>query len=322
VPDILVTGAAGFLGRGIVAQAAAVGLTVRATDRSPLPFAAPVECVQADILDPVGIREAFGGAAAVIHSAGLAHCFDRRASTASQLYRVNEEGTANVARAAAEAGARHLIVVSSVSVYGVSRRDQTDESAECYPEGPYAKSKWRAEQRAREITASAGIRLTILRLATLYGEEDPGNVARLMRTIDRGYFLWIGDGSNRKSVLHRDDAARACLLAAGTPGQQTEIYNVSAPPCAMRTIVNDLAAELGRRLPSWHVPVPLALRLAGVLACLSVAAGISASLKKWLSDDKYSCARFTEAAGFCVRVGLEEGLKREVAWYRSVTRSV
>ena len=36
--------------------------------------------------------------------------------------------------------------------------------------------------------------LTILRLATLYGEGDRGNVGRLMRTPDRGRFLWIGGG--------------------------------------------------------------------------------------------------------------------------------
>ena len=56
--------------------------------------------------------------------------------------------------------------------------------------------------------------LTILRLATLYGEGDPGNVGRLMRTLDRGRFLWIGDGSNRESLLYRGDAARACMAVA------------------------------------------------------------------------------------------------------------
>ena len=59
--------------------------------------------------------------------------------------------------------------------------------------------------------------LTILRLATLYGEGDPGNVGRLMRKLDRGRFLWIGDGSNRKSLLYKGDAARACMAVAERP---------------------------------------------------------------------------------------------------------
>ncbi|MDO9566735.1 MAG: NAD-dependent epimerase/dehydratase family protein [Candidatus Desulfaltia sp.] len=74
-----------------------------------------------------------------------------------------------------------------------------DENPPCNPVGPYALSKYNAELRAIEISRESGMALTILRLATLYGEEDPGNVGRLMRTLDRGRFLWIGDGSNRKS---------------------------------------------------------------------------------------------------------------------------
>ena len=78
--------------------------------------------------------------------------------------------------------------------------------------------------------------LTILRLATLYGEGDPGNVGRLIRTLDRGRFLWIGDGSNRESLLYKGDAARACMAVAERPASGINIYNVSAlkkPPIFM-----------------------------------------------------------------------------------------
>jgi len=85
------------------------------------------------------------------------------------------------------------------------------------PVGPYALSKYNAKLRAIEIARDSGMALTILRLATLYGEGDPGNVGRLLRTLDRGRFLWIGDGSNRKSLLHKGDAARACMAVAERP---------------------------------------------------------------------------------------------------------
>ena len=84
-----------------------------------------------------------------------------------------------------------------------------DENTPCNPVGPYALSKYNAELRAIEIARVSGMALAILRLATLYGEGNPGNVGRLMRALDRGRFLWIGDGSNRKSLLYRGDAARA-----------------------------------------------------------------------------------------------------------------
>ena len=66
--------------------------------------------------------------------------------------------------------------------------------------------------------------LTILRLATLYGEGDPGNVGRLMRTLDRERFLWIGNRRNRKSLLYKGDAARACMAVAERPASGINIY--------------------------------------------------------------------------------------------------
>ncbi|MEK7776125.1 MAG: NAD-dependent epimerase/dehydratase family protein, partial [Planctomycetota bacterium] len=113
-----------------------------------------------------------------------------------------------------------------------------DENTPCNPVGPYALSKYNAELRAIEIAREAGMALTILRLATLYGEGDPGNVGRLMRTLDRGRFLWIGDGSNRKSLLYKGDAARACMAVAERSASGINIYNVSAPACTMREIVD------------------------------------------------------------------------------------
>ena len=104
----------------------------------------------------------------------------------------------------------------------------------CNPVEPYALSKYNAELRAIEIARESGMALTILRLATLYGEGDPGNVGRLMRTLDRGRFLWIGDGSNRESLLYRGDAMRACMAVAERPALGINIYNVSAPACTMR----------------------------------------------------------------------------------------
>jgi nucleoside-diphosphate-sugar epimerase len=317
--DVLITGAAGFLGRGLVREAADAGLSVRAVDRIDFRFGAPIECSKVDILDGASLRHAMVGVAAVIHAAGLVCPLGRHKPDSSEFNHINETGTANVAQAAIEAGVRHLVLVSSVSVYGGSPPGGADENTECRPQEPYAESKWRAERRAREITDRAGAQLTVLRLATLYGEEDLGNIGRLMRWIDSGRFLWIGHGLNRKSLLHRDDAARACLqtLQASTPG--ASVFNVTADPCRMKDIVGGLAKFLGRKLPGWHFPEPVALRLAGLLSFphKGPPAGIKRSLQKWLADDVYLGARFAETFNFKPQIELEEGLRREVAWYRA-----
>ena len=317
--DVLITGAAGFLGRGIVREAAGAGLGVRAIDRIDFRFDAPIECSKVDILDTTSLRHSMAGVAAVIHAAGLVNPLGRHRPDSSEFRRINENGTANVVKAAIETGVRNLVLVSSVSVYGGSPPGGANENTECRPQEPYAESKWRAEQRAREIADRAGVQLTILRLATLYGEEDPGNIGHLMRWIDSGRFLWIGQGLNQKSLLHRDDAARACLqaLQSSTPG--ASVFNVTADPCRMRDIVGGLAKFLGRKLPGWHFPEPIALRLASLLSFprKGPLSGIKRSLHKWLADDVYPGTRFAQAFSFKPQIELEEGLRREVAWYRA-----
>ncbi|MEK6653833.1 MAG: NAD-dependent epimerase/dehydratase family protein, partial [Thermodesulfobacteriota bacterium] len=142
-----------------------------------------------DITKPEELKPVLENATTVIHVAGLAHIFSLDVNSVEKFRQINEIGTANVASAAATAGVGHLILISSVSVYGPYTHGIYDENTPCNPVGSYALSKYNAELRAIGIAREAGMALTILRLATLHGEGDPGNVGRLMRTLDRGRFL-------------------------------------------------------------------------------------------------------------------------------------
>jgi nucleoside-diphosphate-sugar epimerase len=315
--SVLVTGANGFLGRAIIFRLLASGISVRGTDLDAVSGASDVEYRKADISRPKEFGPVLEDASTVIHVAGLAHVFSPDGNTVEKFRQINEIGTANVASAAVAAGVGHLILISSVSVYGPYTQGVYDEDSPCKPVGPYALSKYNAELRASEIARKSGMALTILRLATLYGEGDPGNVGRLMRTLDRGRFLWIGDGSNRKSLLYRGDAARACMVVAERPASDINIYNVSAPACTMREIVDGIADALGKHPFPVGVPSSLALLLSRYLSRIPnrSMAGLHQTVKKWLAEDVYDTRRFEEAYGFQIKTGLEEGLKREVDWY-------
>jgi nucleoside-diphosphate-sugar epimerase len=318
---ILVTGAKGFLGSEIVRQAVASQLPVRATDKYAKSMVPDVDYHSADILDLSSLNSVSRGVTHVIHAAGLAHIFDKTQAVVAPFKAINEQGTANVARVAAEACVSHFVLISSVSVYGPFTQSVYDESAPCRPEGPYAESKYQAEQRAIEIAQQSGMALTILRLATLYGEGDPGNVARLMRTIDRGRFIWVGDGSNRKSLLYKGDAARAAMVVLQQPASGINIYNVSAAPCTMRQVVDVLVAALNRR------PFPVRIPAAGAVIAMGLVVGLMrgrgksgawrGTLVKWLADDVYDAGKFQREFNFETQVNLAEGLRREVQWYRT-----
>jgi nucleoside-diphosphate-sugar epimerase len=317
VRDLLITGANGFLGSEVVRQAAAAGLKVRLTDLGDVSCCSGENYYRADILDPVALKPVFEGVNNVIHAAGLAHVRGQSRADKARFKEINEIGTANVAQGAARAGVRHFVLVSSVSVYGgISRA--IDETVRCHPDGPYAESKWQAEQRAIEISQVTGMSLTILRLATLYGEGDPGNVARLMRMIDHGRFLWMGNGSNRKSLLHREDAARAILLVMQRPASGVTVYNVSAFSCTMREVVDGLAGPLGKRIPPFGIPASWVRGLSSLLTLfpMSRLRTLVATLQKWFADDVYDVSKYAQAFNFQERVNLADGLRREVAWYQ------
>jgi nucleoside-diphosphate-sugar epimerase len=319
---VLVTGAGGFLGSEIVRQIAQTGMRIRATDKIEILRFSGIDYCRADILNPESLKPIMKNVEVVIHAAGLAHVFDKSNASSVSFKAVNEIGTENILRAAMMKGVQHIILISSVAVYG-SCGARGDEDSSCQPEGPYAESKWQAEQRAIEITRNTENALTILRMATIYGEGDPGNVGRLMKAIDRRRFVWVGNGSNRKSLIHREDAARSCVTVLQTPIRGIHIYNVSAPPCTMRDIVENLALALGRPIPRWHIPGSLALRLAWMGKGLSRGQGrfwnFYTTLKKWLEDDIYDTSKFEKKFNFKTQVSLVQGLKREVAWYRSQT---
>jgi nucleoside-diphosphate-sugar epimerase len=314
---ILVTGAKGFLGSEILRQVIATHFPIRATDLNAESTLPDLEYIPANILSLSSLSLLFRDVTDVIHAAGLAHIFNKSKASVTSFKDVNEIGTKNVVRAAAQAGVCHFVLISSVSVYGSSRNGGAEDSG-CYPQGPYAESKYQAEQRAIEIAKASGMALTILRLATLYGEGDPGNVARLMRTIDRGRFFWIGNGSNRKSFMHREDAARACLAVIQSPTSDVNIYNVSALPCTMREVVEGLAGALGKRIPSFGIPASLVRGITGLLSELpmSLLQTLGATAQKWLADDVYDSRKFEQEFNYKTRVDLKEGLRREVASYR------
>jgi nucleoside-diphosphate-sugar epimerase len=318
MPHILITGAAGFLGSEVVRQALGAGFAVTATDRIASAKFPGIDLAPADILDFPSLAKVFHDVDRVCHVAGLAHVFNKSEIAGAPFHAVNVEGTENVAQAALGAGVRHFIFVSSVSVYGCIAQAK-DEGSECCPEGPYAQSKLQAERRLIGLCQNSGMHLTILRLATLYGEGDPGNVARLMRTIDRGRFVWLGDGANRKILLHREDAARACLAVIQGPASGVNIYNVSGPSCTMRDVVQGLAGALGAQIHPLGIPVALVRGMSGLFSRLPISRlrALGGMAQKWLADDVVDSSKFARAFNFQPRVDLTEGLRREVAWYRA-----
>jgi UDP-glucose 4-epimerase len=254
-----------------------------------------------DVLDSSAAARALNGVDTVIHAAGVAHVFHPTPATDAWMVQ-NVEGTRNVVAGARAAGVRRLVLISSVSVHS--------------PESSgYARSKAAAERVA--IDNSGSMTLLTLRLATVYGEGDPGNVLRLIRAIDRRRFIALGRGRNRKSLIHRDDAA-AAIVTAALASDAEGVFDVSAPAVTMGEIVTTISRALGRRVlvvPAGDAAVRAAARAIALLPSRRAKA-FERTIAKWLADDVYDGAPFCARFGFAPEVSLQLGLEREVAWYR------
>ncbi|HEX8737902.1 MAG TPA: SDR family NAD(P)-dependent oxidoreductase [Pyrinomonadaceae bacterium] len=322
---VLVTGATGFLGRAIVAELLQNDYEVYTTGRSPQADSA--NYFPADLTDAEGFSklEKIGRVDAIIHAAGLAHQF--RAAAAEKFRKINVEGTRSAANLAAKLGASKFISISSVAVYGKAKQTpqvKFQEDLPCQPEGFYAESKLEGEQVAAEICAKNSIDLTILRPSVIIGENDKGNVARLIRAIDRRYFVWIGSGENSKSLVYKTDVARACLYFVEnfqkTKNNKINIYNVTAAPVSMREIVSEIEKALGRRvlLPIRFPAKPLqkSLHLVGRASGSGKLGKIAGTLDKWLADDVFSGEKIVRETGFQIAFSPLEGIRREASHYR------
>src|SRR5690606_3183840 len=139
-----------------------------------------------------------------------------------------------------------FIHLSSVSVYGKpgSPRPIT-ESETPRPQDEYSKSKLEGENIVKEICRGSGTKLVVLRPVSVIGEGDPGNVARLIRAVQKGRFVQLGDGSNLKSLIYVGDLARA-IASALQIEDDLSVFNVTGEDITVKDLSGIIARETGR----------------------------------------------------------------------------
>lgn len=243
---ILVTGASGLIGRALVPVLARQGHRVTAVSRRQqldVPCAAVLACDLAATPPP---REVLARIDTVVHMAG-----DSGASGASleQLRPINVEAARRLALAAADAGVKRFVHVSSIKVHGEfsPAHASFDEHSPLAPATPYAQSRCEAEQALAEVAAHSAMAVVTARPVAVFGAQAPANFARLARWIAQGRPLPVVTGSLR-SVLSVDSAASALALLATHRGAAGRIFVVADPePLAMTQIVSLLAQAMGRR---------------------------------------------------------------------------
>ena len=223
---VLVTGAAGFVGRHLTAHLVACGDDVVGTDRSE---GGP------DLLDPAGLGRLVAEVdpEVVFHLAGQADVGGSWEAPADTL-RVNAEGTLHLLEAVRSAGGARVVTVTSADVYGVVRPEDLplNEMAPLRPVSPYAASKAAADLLA--LQAYLGHRMDVVRVRSFNhlgpGQDDRFVCSALAARIaaaeaGRGDEVRVGNLAARRDFTDVRDVVRAyrCLAIDGRAGAA---YNV------------------------------------------------------------------------------------------------
>ena len=238
---VLVTGATGFLGRRVVPELLARRHQVRCLVHSPgrerLFDHREVEIHYGSVLNPESPGPAMHGVQSVVHLVGII-----RTGRGSSFDRVHRQGTAIVAEAAKEAGAREIIYVSAMG-------------ATSDPKYPYLHSKRQAELHV----TSSGMDYTILRPSVIFGEGDEFMTA-LAGLVRLGPVVpVIGSGRNRMQPVAVEDVARCIAASVGNSLVKGRTINLGGPHrLSYNDLLEEVALAMGRRLRLVHIPTALA----------------------------------------------------------------
>jgi UDP-glucose 4-epimerase len=310
-PKIVITGGAGFIGTHLAERLQDRGQLVlfdnlRRNSLSAVPAlqqAPNVQFIQGNVLDRQQLDRSFAGASTVLHLAAIAGVSSYYNQPLDTL-RVNLLGTVNVLEAAAAAGVKRLVYLSTSEVFGPDAMWVSEESPHHIgnvsdKRWVYATSKLAGEQFVMRSGEAHGISCTILRPFNVYGPRQTGEgaISNFCAAALAGQPLSVyGDGSAIRAWCYVSDFVDAVIATLGRPEAIGQDFNIGNPREVETTL--GLARWVARLVPGTTIQMKEVKR-AEVRGRVPVI------------DKARRLLQFEP------KVDLAEGLRRTLDWYRS-----
>ena len=307
---VVVTGGAGFIGSHIAAALSKSGARVRVLDdlstghRENLEeIGGDIDFIHGSVADEDLMRKVLEGAEVVFHEAAIPSV-PRSVEAPRQTHVASVDGTFSLLLAARDQKVRRVVYAASSSAYGDQPTLPKVETMLPDPLSPYAVAKLVGEYYCRVFTRVYGIETVALRYFNVFGpRQDPtsqysGVVSRFISALlGGGQPVIYGDGEQSRDFTYIDNVVAANLSAADARGASGKVINVAN---GERITLNQLLAELKELTGRQDVTAQY--------------------LDPRVGDVKHSLADNTmarELLGYECKVGLREGLKRTMDWWKS-----
>ena len=309
---VLVTGAGGFIGSHLVEALLRDGMRVRAfvryngrADVGNLRFLPPdergsVEVVFGDLRDANAVLDAARGVDVVYHLGaliGIPYSYVHPRETVD----TNVTGTLNVLTAARERGVGRVVHTSTSEVYGTARAVPITEEHPLQGQSPYSASKIGADMLAESFFRAFGTPVVTVRPFNTYGPRQSARAVIPTVAVQalKGDVVRLGSLAPTRDLSFVDDTVDGFLRAGRTPGIEGQLVNLAHDDeISIGALAEKIVAIVGR-------PVRLETEDARLRP--------EASEVMRLRGD---ASRARKLLGWSPRVGLDEGLRRTVAWIR------
>jgi dihydroflavonol-4-reductase len=322
---ILVTGASGFVGGHLLRKLSGAGHQVVALRRQQ-PESMGVSAMMSDVtwvttdLVAAADFEYLEGVTCVFHLAGLSLLGDDP-DDARRMNEVNVVATERLARACRDRGVKRFVFVSSIAACECADvAEVTEESG--WPVSAYGKSKRKAEDVLLSLHRQ-DFAVTVMRPTALFGDSHKGSMYELARVVRDRRLVIFGDGSNRTNFYYIEDFISALIAVAGDERSFGGVFIAADRPVPLGELATYVIEAIGvsARIPK--VPV-FAGRVAAIIcdglrALFKVDLPLSSRrVAAMVRDVAYSNGRLASELGVVPVVGLKEGIRRSVAWYKRV----
>jgi nucleoside-diphosphate-sugar epimerase len=262
----LLTGANGFIGKGLQATLTRYEIPFRATSRNGGNGSVAVGSIDSNS----DWSKALEGIDVVVHlAAANQNIVEGSPPILSDFWKVNVEGTMNLAKQAAAVGVRRFIFLSSVKVHGEwSPRGRPFAASDTpSPQTAYAASKLGGEQHLRTLSDEGELETVIIRPPLVYGHGVRGSFAALARIAKRGIPLPLATIQNRRSMIYLENLTDLIVTVASHPNAANRTF-LAADRDSLSTpeLLKAVAAASGnscRLLPCPPILLEAAARLVG-----------------------------------------------------------
>jgi UDP-glucose 4-epimerase len=303
--NYLVTGGAGFIGSHLSEALVARGHRVRVVDDFSTGYQRNlrqgVELVEGNLADAGVAAKAVAGMDYVLHQAAIPSV-PRSVERPVESHRANVDATLEVLIAARDARVKRVVFAGSSSVYGDQPILPKTEEMPTNPLSPYALQKLMSEQYGQMFTRLYGLETVTTRYFNVFGpRQDPGSpysgvISLFIKSLAEGSRPVIyGDGSQTRDFTFVTNVVDGVIRAAETPGVGGQVFNVAT---SSRVSLTELLAALKKIFGSTVEPIFKEARAGDV------------------HDSQADIGKAERLLGYRPVVGLEEGLRQTVDWYR------